>query len=82
MKTPSTLIRYGPIFFVDIEDLPGDLNASDFGGITVFGRQQLTYRGWPLYYFGQDQQRGENKGVSFPVAGDWPIVNTDTPEAP
>ncbi len=71
-----------PIFYVEIEDLPGNLNKDDFGEIMVFGREQLTYKGWPLYYFGQDVERGENKGVSFPAPGVWPVVNTDMQEAP
>jgi predicted lipoprotein with Yx(FWY)xxD motif len=71
-----------PIFYVDLEELPSTMDEDDFGVISVFGRDQLTYRGWPLYYFGQDTQRGENKGVSFPVPGIWPIANLDTPEAP
>jgi predicted lipoprotein with Yx(FWY)xxD motif len=70
-----------PIFYVDIEALPGSLDEADFGVISVFGRDQLTYRGWPLYYFGQDAERGENKGISFPRPGIWPIANLDTPEA-
>ncbi|MDF9796524.1 putative lipoprotein with Yx(FWY)xxD motif [Catalinimonas alkaloidigena] len=70
-----------PIFYVDIEALPSTLDEADFGVISVFGRDQLTYRGWPLYYFGQDAERGENKGVSFPRPGIWPIANLDTPEA-
>ncbi len=71
-----------PIFHVEIEDLPGNVNADDFGEITVFDRQQLTYKGWPLYYFGQDEERGQTKGVSFPAPGVWPIVNTNVTEAP
>lgn len=71
-----------PIFYVDLEELPSSMDEDEFGVISVFGRDQLTYRGWPLYYFGQDTQRGENKGVSFPVPGIWPIANLDTPEAP
>src|SRR5690606_3123662 len=58
------------------------LSGDDFGSISVFGRQQLTFRGWPLYYFGQDLARGDNFGVGFPSAGIWPIANTDTQEAP
>jgi predicted lipoprotein with Yx(FWY)xxD motif len=42
--------------------------------IKVFGRKQLTYKGWPLYYFGRDTLRGQNRGVSFPVAGRWPVA--------
>ncbi|MEO1013153.1 MAG: hypothetical protein AAFX53_17800, partial [Bacteroidota bacterium] len=54
----------------------------DFGSIDVFGRSQLTFKGWPVYKFGQDAQRGDNFGVGFPRPGVWPIINPDTPEAP
>ncbi|WP_348970637.1 COG4315 family predicted lipoprotein [Chondrinema litorale] len=70
-----------PIFYDDIASLPSTLNVSDFGTIDVYGEQQLTYKGWPLYYFGQDTERGDNKGISFPAPGVWPIVNTDTEQA-
>lgn len=71
-----------PIFHTDIEALPAGLNEDDFGVISVHDQEdQLTYKGWPLYYFGQDSERGETKGVSVPNPGVWPIVNTDTPEA-
>lgn len=63
--------------------VPSGLNAADFGTITVFKRKQLTYKGWPLYYFGPDNAvRGANKGISVPRPGVWPIVNAATPVAP
>ncbi len=71
-----------PIFEEDLQNVPSILDTSDFGSIDVFGRQQLTYKGWPLYYFGQDAQRGDNFGVGFPVVGVWPILNPDTEVAP
>ncbi|MEO1009652.1 MAG: hypothetical protein AAFX53_00005, partial [Bacteroidota bacterium] len=71
-----------PIFHVEIDKLPSLLNAEDFGSIDVFGRSQLTFKGWPVYKFGQDAQRGDNFGVGFPRPGVWPIINPDTPEAP
>ncbi|UOB18120.1 hypothetical protein [Abyssalbus ytuae] len=71
-----------PVFHIDIDKLPSILNAADFGTIDVYGRSQLTYKGWPLYYFGQDEERGDNYGINFPAAGVWPIANIDTPEAP
>ena len=70
-----------PIFHVDIENLPTGMNASDFGEIDVHGRTQLTYRGWPVYYFGQDAATGDNKGVSVPVPGKWPVLTADTAPA-
>ncbi len=69
-----------PIAEIELDKIPSILDAADFGSIDVFGRTQITYKGWPLYYFGQDAERGDNKGVSVPTPGIWPIVNVDTPE--
>ena len=71
-----------PIAEITLDKIPSILNADDFGSIDVFGKTQLTYRGWPLYYFGQDADRGDNKGISFPAPGVWPIINVDTEPAP
>jgi predicted lipoprotein with Yx(FWY)xxD motif len=71
-----------PIFHVAIENLPTGMDADDFGEIDVHGRKQLTFKGWPLYSFGQDTSQGDNKGVSVPVPGKWPVVNGDTAPAP
>ncbi|MEJ7645711.1 MAG: hypothetical protein WKF87_14045 [Chryseolinea sp.] len=71
-----------PIFYTAIEELPSAMNKGDFGEIDVFGQKQLTYKGWPLYYFGHDAARSDNKGISFPSPGVWPIVNTTSPDAP
>ncbi|OEK07845.1 hypothetical protein A8C32_15295 [Flavivirga aquatica] len=64
-----------PVFHVDIDKLPSILNPNDFGVINVFGESQLTFKGRPLYYFGQDVERGDNYGISVPTPGIWPIVN-------
>src|SRR5680860_836103 len=71
-----------PIFEEELDQVPSILDTANFGSIDVFGRQQLTYKGWPLYYFDQDEARGDNYGVGFPAAGIWPIVNPDTEVAP
>jgi predicted lipoprotein with Yx(FWY)xxD motif len=72
-----------PIFTTEIGELPSTLNKSDFKVIDVFDRKQLTYKGWPLYYFGADNEtRGSTKGVSVPVPGRWPVVNQDMASAP
>lgn len=67
---------FWPIFYTEIESLPGVLSKADFGEIDVYGKPQLTYKGWPLYYFGQDEKRGDTKGVSVPQPGIWPVVNS------
>ncbi len=72
-----------PIYTAELKDLPSTIDKSMFGVIDVFGKKQLTYKGWPLYYFGSDNAaRGATKGVSFPKPGIWPIVNLETPNAP
>lgn len=67
-----------PIFNANGQAYPSSLNADDFSTIDVHGRTQITFKGWPLYYFGQDAVRGENKGISVPAPGIWPIVNNNT----
>ncbi len=72
-----------PIAEISPDKVPSNLDASDFGTIDVYGKTQLTYKGWPLYYFGQDLNRGDNKGISFPAPGGiWPVANTETTVAP
>jgi len=78
---------YWPIYETDKVVVPSTLDKSLFGSITVFGRKQLTYKGWPIYYFGSDVDgagkfRGNNKGVSVPVPNVWPVFIKDIPAAP
>jgi predicted lipoprotein with Yx(FWY)xxD motif len=72
-----------PIYDTTSIVVPSTLDKTLFTTITVFGKKQLTYKGWPLYYFGSDQMiRGNNKGVSVPVPGKWPVGVKDMAEAP
>jgi predicted lipoprotein with Yx(FWY)xxD motif len=72
-----------PICETDKVVVPSTLNKSLFGSIDVFGKKQLTFKGWPLYYFGQDgTTRGNNKGISFPTPGIWPVPVTGIQVAP
>ncbi|MDB2606224.1 hypothetical protein N9Y48_00450 [Zobellia sp.] len=71
-----------PIFYTDLQNVPSVLNTDDFGAIDVFGEAQLTYKGWPLYKFGGDENRGDNFGTGIPSAGVWPIVNLETEISP
>ena len=71
------------IYEADEIVVPSKLDKSLFGTIDVFGKKQLTYNGWPLYYFGQDEgTMGSNKGVSVPKPGVWPIAAKDMTAAP
>lgn len=67
-----------PIYETDKIVVPSILDKTLFGAITVFGKKQLTYKGWPLYFFGQDANApGITKGVSFPTPGIWPVGRKD-----
>ncbi|MEM1127555.1 MAG: hypothetical protein AAGI71_12955 [Bacteroidota bacterium] len=71
-----------PIFYADPASFPSTVDGTEFGVIDVFGQPQLTWKGWPLYYFGGDDARGHTRGVSVPRAGVWPVVGGATPQAP
>jgi predicted lipoprotein with Yx(FWY)xxD motif len=72
-----------PLYETNKIVVPSTLDKSLFGSINVFGKPQLTYKGWPIYYFGPDSmKRGLNKGVSVPNAGVWPVIGKDVPNAP
>jgi predicted lipoprotein with Yx(FWY)xxD motif len=68
-----------PIFESEILNVPSVLKKADFTVITSVGKNQLTYKGHPLYYFGSDAAKGETKGVSYPKPGVWPILTLNTP---
>ncbi len=66
-----------------VEHVPSVLSSSDFTSITVYGKNQYTYRGWPMYYFGPDSlTRGKTLGVSVPAPGVWPVFLRSSPLAP
>jgi predicted lipoprotein with Yx(FWY)xxD motif len=73
-----------PIYQItDIQNVPSALDKASFVKVTVFGKTQISYKGWPLYYFGADAQtRGNTKGVSVPTPGVWPFVNLNSVAAP
>ncbi len=76
-----------PIYETDNTTVPSTLDKTLFVAITVNGKKQLTYKGWPLYYYAPDNGvRGSNKGFHFPAtqpAGAiWPVAIKDIPLAP
>lgn len=72
-----------PIYETDKIVVPSTLDKALFGSITVFGKKQLTYKQWPLYFFGADNmERGLNKGITFPALKVWPVVVKDAAAAP
>lgn len=72
-----------PIYETDKIVVPSSLNKTDFLAIQVFGRTQLSYKGWPLYNSAQDNAtRGLNRAVSVPRPGVWPVAVKNVPAAP
>lgn len=73
-----------PVYeMASIQSIPSVLDKTQFSVIDVFGKKQLVYKGWPLYYFGNDQMvRGSTKGVSVPQPGVWSVTNASTAVAP
>ncbi|HAH25565.1 MAG TPA: hypothetical protein DCL77_17710 [Prolixibacteraceae bacterium] len=77
-----------PIYETDKVVVPSIFDKTLFGSIDVFGKKQLTYKGWPMFYFGGDVDaatgkfRGNTKGISVPVPGIWPVFTSALPPAP
>lgn len=72
-----------PVYEAELKSLPSIITKDMISTIDVFGKKQMTYKGWPLYYFGQDTKRGDNKGSSVgPAPGFWPMLNAATAVAP
>jgi predicted lipoprotein with Yx(FWY)xxD motif len=66
-----------------VQNVPSVLDKSAFATITVFGKPQMTYKGWPVYRFGPDaNERGSTKGVSVPTPGVWQVMDRFSAEAP
>ncbi len=62
-----------PVFYAKDITVSSDLSASDFGTITrKDGKKETTYKGWPLYYWVQDQNPGDMTGEN--VHGVWFIL--------
>ncbi len=56
-------LKFWPAFYSSALKLPPGLNATDFTVITrPDGSKQLTYNGWPLYYYAPDTAPGDTKG--------------------
>jgi len=72
-----------PIYETNKIVVPSFLDKTLFGSTLVYGRKQLTYKGWPMYYVGSDLDattgkfRGNNKGVYGPLPTKWPIFFYD-----
>lgn len=67
-----------PAFTASDWEVPEGYEESDFGTITREdnGEEQVTYKGYPLYYFVNDMVEGDVNGQGF--NGAWYIVNDST----
>ncbi|MCE7994015.1 MAG: hypothetical protein HEP71_18655 [Roseivirga sp.] len=65
-----------PVFSVDTPSLGTGLDGGNFSTITRSeGGSQLTYKGWPLYYFSGDSEQGDVNGEN--VGGRWFVAKPD-----
>lgn len=63
-----------PLYTADKVEPQAGLEAKDFGAIKrEDGKSQVTYKGFPLYYFFKDQKPGDTSGQG--VGGVWYVVN-------
>jgi predicted lipoprotein with Yx(FWY)xxD motif len=64
--------------------VPSVLDKTQFSSTNVFGKSQLTYKGWPLYRFGADSSvRANTKGITFGGIGTvWPVMVMSIAPAP
>jgi len=69
-----------PVFYADELHVPAALRADDFGvHVRTDGAKQLTYKGWPLYYFAKDAAAGDvngdgANGVWFAAKADYGLM--------
>jgi predicted lipoprotein with Yx(FWY)xxD motif len=69
-------LKAWPAFTADSFVVPSALNASDFGTITrPEGGTQVTYKGYPLYYWFKDKARGDVTGQN--VGKVWYVIDPE-----
>jgi predicted lipoprotein with Yx(FWY)xxD motif len=76
-----------PIYESTNITVPSTMDKSLFVVVPFNGKNQLTYKGWPLYYYGADSLvRGATKAVTFPPTQPpgaiWPVATKDVVPAP
>jgi predicted lipoprotein with Yx(FWY)xxD motif len=72
--------RYYPPFYAESVTGGNGINISEFGHITrADGKQQTTFRGWPLYYYINDKEPGDAKSqgannITFLAKPDYTVM--------
>ncbi len=68
--------QHWPAFYTSSLKVSPGLNPKDFGVITrMDGMKQLTYKGWPLYYYAGDYKPGDINGDG--IKGVWFVAKPD-----
>ncbi|MFD2582883.1 hypothetical protein ACFSR6_10305 [Pedobacter vanadiisoli] len=75
-----------PVYESDVLSVPSAVAKADVSVITVatIGKKQLTYKGWPLYYWISDLKRGDNLGIVIGKGPGltWPVLQLNATVAP
>lgn len=67
-------LKAWPVFYTDILIVPDELKLSDLGIITrEDGKEQIIYKGLPLYYYHKDKKPGDTLGHK--INDVWFVVN-------
>ncbi|GGJ88886.1 hypothetical protein GCM10007063_09280 [Lentibacillus kapialis] len=71
-------LKNWPAYYTKDLNVPKGYDKSDFGTITRqdTGEKQTTYKGYPLYYFVKDKEKGKVNGQEVKDA--WYVVNDQT----
>ena len=73
--TGECLVKWPPLQAEAVTVGQG-LEGKDFGRLARDGAKQVTYRGYPLYYFFKDEQAGDRKGQG--VNNVWYVIDPAT----
>jgi predicted lipoprotein with Yx(FWY)xxD motif len=70
-------LKKWPVYYADPLTAPAGSDAGSFGAFTrKDGKQQSTFKGWPLYYFAGDKLPGDTNGQG--VKDVWFVVDPAT----
>jgi len=65
--------------------VPSVLDKAQFSSFSLYGKHQLSYKGWPLYYYGGDNKtQGLTKGITVGTipGSKWPVAVQGMTAAP
>jgi predicted lipoprotein with Yx(FWY)xxD motif len=62
------------VYYSDRITTPAGVDTKGFSEFTrTDGKKQVTFKGWPLYYFAGDKASGDTNGQGIKEA--WSVVN-------